>query len=362
VAHTVHRPSAHPYRPWLIALGVVIVGFAVIVLIKPPRSNSAPSEEPFVQPSDPPGPAPDGMVWIPGGPFWMGSDADPEGNAPLHQVAVTGFWMDRTEVTNAQFEKFVKATGYKTSAEKPPTAEELAQGDIPPEGRVPFSVCFKPFALEPGKSPFAYPDAPWWKFTPGADWRHPEGPGSSIADRMNHPVVHISWHDAVAYCQWAGKRLPTEAEWECAARGGLDRQEYCWGSAKQGANGKWYANSFQGQFPSQDTGADGYTGTAPVASYPANGYGLHDMAGNVWEWCSDWYSSDYYRHSPRNNPKGPDHGDPGRDTTLPSKVRRGGSFLCADDYCRRYLPAARDHNPPNDAACHCGFRCVKDAK
>jgi formylglycine-generating enzyme len=364
VTHTITRRPTHPFRPWLIATAVIAVGFGVLVLIKPSGSNSAhPSEEPFVQPGVPSRPAPEGMVWIPGGPFSMGSAEDPEGNAPLHQVAVTGFWMDKTEVTNAQFEAFVKATGYQTSAEKPPTEEEIAGRDIPPERRVPFSVCFKPVRLQEGVDPLNSPPI-WWDFVAGADWRHPEGPGSSITDRMNHPVVHISWHDAVAYANWAGKRLPTEAEWECAARGGLDRQEFCWGSARQGANGKWWANTFQGHFPDTNTAADGYAGTAPVASYAPNGYGLYDMAGNVWEWCSDWYSAGYYHASPRNNPQGPslEEADLGRDTNQKSKVRRGGSFLCADDYCRRYLPAARDHNPPNDAASHTGFRCVRDDK
>ena len=360
---TITRRPAHPYRPWVISLGVIVVGFAVLVAIKPPRSNSnSPAEEPFVQPSDAPGPAPEGMVWVPGGPFLMGSDDDPERIAPPHRVAVNGFWMDRTEVTNTQFEAFVKATGYKTSAEKPPTKEELSQGEALPGHNVPFSMCFKPIRLPDGADPHQYPPTEWWKFVAGADWRHPEGPGSSIADRMNNPVVHISWHDAVAYCQWAGKRLPTEAEWECAARGGLDRQEFCWGNVPQGANGKWWANTFQGRFPDRDTAADGYAASAPVGSYPANGYGLHDMAGNVWEWCNDWYSAHYYGVSPRNNPPGPDAGDWGRDTTLTSKVRRGGSFLCTDHYCRRYLPAARDHNPPNDATNHTGFRCVRDAR
>jgi formylglycine-generating enzyme required for sulfatase activity len=362
VSRTITHHPAHPYRPWLIALGCVVVGFAALVIIKPPGSNSStPTNEPFVQPSEANGPSPDGMVWIPGGPFSMGSAEDPEGNAPRHDVAVSGFWIDRTEVTNAEFEAFAKATGYKTSAEKPPTEEELAQGDVPPEKRVPFSTCFTPVRLPEGVHPLEHAPV-WWQFVAGADWRHPDGPSSSISGRMNHPVVHVSWHDAVAYSQWAGKRLPTEAEWECAARGGLDRQEYCWGSEKQGANGKWWANTFQGKFPSENTAADGFAGTAPVGSYPPNGYGLVDMAGNVWEWCSDWYGAQYYNFSPRNNPKGPETGDPGRDTNIPAKVRRGGSFLCADDYCRRYLPAARDYNPPNDAACHTGFRCVKDAR
>jgi formylglycine-generating enzyme required for sulfatase activity len=338
----------------------VVVGFAILVAIKPPGGSKT-KEEPFVQPSDPPGPAPEGMVWIAGGPFWMGNDQSPYNDAPVHQVAVSGFWMDKTEVTNAQFQEFVKATSYVTTAERPPTAEELSQGDVPPERRVPFSVCFKPIDLPDGVDPHNA-DPIWWEFVAGANWRHPEGPSSDITDRMNHPAVHISWHDAVAYCVWAGKRLPTEAEWEFAARGGLDRQEFCWGNTPQGTGGKWFANTFQGKFPGGDTGADGFKGTAPVASYPPNGYGLHDTAGNVWEWCSDWYSATYYQTSPRNNPKGPEIGDPGRDTNQPSKVRRGGSYLCADTYCRRYLPSERDHNPPNDAASHTGFRCVKDAK
>jgi len=357
MTHTVHR-QAHPYRPWIIALACVAVGFGAIVAIKPPKSKSA-TEEQFVEASESPGSAPEGMVWIPGGPFWMGSAEDPENNAPLHQVAVSGFWMDKTEVTNAQFEAFVKATGYVTTAERPPTKEELKQGDVPPEKRVPFSVCFKPVSL-PDDVSLLRVQPVWWQFVAGADWRHPEGPASDIKSRMNHPVVHISWHDAVEYAKWADKRLPTEAEWEFAARGGLDRKEFCWGSEPQGAGGKFRANTFQGKFPGHDSGEDGFVGTAPVASYAPNGYGLYDTAGNVWEWCSDWYSATYYWSSPKNNPKGPDTGDPGRDTDQPAKVRRGGSYLCADNYCRRYLPAARDHNPPNDAASHTGFRCVKD--
>lgn len=352
----------NPYRPWLVALGCIVVGFAILVAIKPPKKNK-PEEEPFVQSSDAPGPAPEGMVWIPGGPFWMGSDESPDGDAPMHQVAVSGFWMDKTEVTNSQFEVFVKATGYKTIAEREPTAEDFHGKDVPEELRKPFSICFQPVQGDvPLYGPWETGSPPWWTAVVGANWRHPEGPTSDIRNRMNHPVVHISWHDAVAYCEWAGKRLPSEAEWEFAARGGLEKQEFCWGGEKQGDGGKWRANTFQGEFPKFDSGDDGFTGPAPVATYPPNGYGLYDTAGNVWEWCADWYSATYYRSSPRNNPKGPETGVAGRDTNLPAKVRRGGSYLCADNYCRRYLPSARDNNPPNDAASHTGFRCVKDAK
>src|SRR5262245_5795293 len=352
-----HQRSGARYRPWLFCLGVVLGGLVTLILINPSRRDSRADE--FVGPSDPPGPAPEGMVWIPGGPFWMGSTENPEGNAPLHQVAVSGFWMDRTEVTNAQFEAFVTATGYKTVAELPPSAEEIAGREVPPDKLVPYSVCFHPTPLPEGADPNRMA-AIWWDRVDGANWRHPEGPGSDIKGRMNHPVVHISWKDAVAYCEWAGKRLPTEAEWEFAARGGLDRQEFCWGSEKQGASGKWWANTYQGRFPVNDTAADGYSSTSPVCSFPPNGYGLLDMSGNVWEWCADWYSSTYYVQSPRNNPKGPDSGAPRDATGLPSKVKRGGSFLCADNYCRRYLPGTRYHSTVNDGANHSGFRCVKD--
>jgi formylglycine-generating enzyme required for sulfatase activity len=358
MTRTIQR-SAHPYRPWLIAVGLVLVGFVIVILVKKsPQLGDSPLEEQFVQPSPRPGDGPAGMVWIPGGPFSMGSHDDPEGNAPLHKVAVSGFWMDRTEVTNAQFEAFVKATGYKTTAERPPTDEGVKKEDVLPGRNVPFSICFKPVELPKGVHP-REASPTWWQFVAGADWRHPEGPASSTKDRMNYPVVHISWHDAAAYCEWAGKRLPTEAEWECAARGRLEKAEYCWGDEPQGFEGVWRANTYQGQFPAKDTGEDGYTGTAPVGSYPPNGYGLSDMAGNVWEWCADWYSATYYTRSPKNNPRGPEEGVAGRDSPLPARVRRGGSYLCADEYCGRYRPASRDHSPPNDAASHTGFRCVK---
>jgi len=352
---------------FLAIVGVVLVGTALVFILDPLKTRSKPTaeakppaDEPFVEASAAPGPAPDGMVWVPGGRFWMGSEADSESNAPLHEVAVSGFWMDRTEVTNAQFAAFVRATGYKTVAEREPTAEDFGGVDLPPEKKKPFSIGFVPVPGDvPLFGPWATGGPPWWKAVYGADWRHPDGPGSSIAGRDTYPAVHISWYDAEAYAKWAGKRLPTEAEWEFAARGGLDRAEFCWGPEKQGAGGVWRANTFQGKFPGSDTGQDGFKGPAPVGTYPPNGYGLVDMSGNVWEWCADWYQRDYYRTGPRNNPAGPAVGDPGRDTPLPAKVRRGGSYLCADDYCRRYLPAARDHNPPNDGASHTGFRCVR---
>jgi len=298
--------------------------------------------------------APEGMIWVPAGKFWMGSNNGPADEQPQHQVTLDGFWMDKYEVTNGQFAKFVKATGYKTVAELPSDPKKYP--DAPKDRLVPFSGVFCGCESDL-KNPLD-----WWKFMPGADWRHPEGPKSTIDGKEDYPVVHIAWEDAAAYAKWAGKRLPTEAEWEYAARGGLDRKEYVWGDAKQGQDGKWYANTYQGKFPSKDTGADGYTGLAPVGKFPANGYGLHDMSGNAWEWCQDWYQPNYYSKSPEKNPKGPATGFEEFAGEGPNRVRRGGSFLCADEYCRRYLPSSRDKNPPDSAANHTGFRCVKDGK
>src|SRR5262245_36052889 len=204
MTHTVQR-RMHPYRPWLVAMACIAAGFAVLVAIKPTRSKPKANDEEFVQPSDAPGPAPEGMVWIPGGPFWMGSLDDPEENAPLHQIAVSGFWMDKTEVTNAQFEAFVQATGYKTVAEVPPSEADLDGQTVPAEKLVPFSICFVATRLPEGADPNNYPPT-WWQRRDGANWRQPEGPGSHIKDRLNHPVVHIAWKDAVAYAKWAGKR------------------------------------------------------------------------------------------------------------------------------------------------------------
>ncbi len=227
------------------------------------------------------------MVWIPGGTFWMGADDGAAADAkPVHEVTVNGFWMDRTEVTNRAFARFVKETGYITIAERVPDAKDFP--GAPPEKLVPGSIVFTPPA---GKVALDDPLV-WWRYVPGACWQHPDGPGSSIAGKDDYPVVHICWYDAVAYARWAGKRLPTEAEWECAARGGKARARYVWGNNLL-ADGRWPANIWEGRFPDSNTGDDGFIRTAPVASFPANGFGLYDVAGNVWEWCSDWYRPGY---------------------------------------------------------------------
>jgi formylglycine-generating enzyme required for sulfatase activity len=313
----------------------------------------------------PPGPAPEGMVWIPGGEFSMGS-ADPTreicgGNEtmddarPIHRVRVRGFWMDRTEVTNAEFARFVAATGHVTVAEKPPRAEDFPGAD--PALLVPGSIVFTP----PADAVALRDYRAWWRYVPGANWRHPEGPGSDLAGRENHPVVHVAHADALAYAQWAGKRLPTEAEWEFAARGGKSGEPYPWGRDLT-PEGRWRANIFQGRFPDKNTAADGFTRTAPVASFPPNAYGLHDMAGNVWEWCSDWYRPDAYAArtgAVAENPTGPrDSFDPAEPGAA-KRVQRGGSFLCTDQYCTRYWTGSRGKGEPDSAACHVGFRCVR---
>ena len=281
----------------------------------------------------------------------MGENGYPDAQ-PEHLVGVDGFWIDKYEVTNADFEKFVTATGYKTVAELPLDPKEFPT--VPPEDLKPGSIVFtKP----PGPVPLEQHLA-WWRYVPGANWRHPEGPDSTIEGREQHPVVHISWKDAMAYAEWAGKRLPTEAEWEIAARGGLDRQPYCWGKELQ-PTGAWESNIWQGQFPSENTSGDGYVATAPVGKFKPNGYGLFDMSGNVWEWCSDWYRPDYYTRSPAQNPAGPtDSFDP-QEPGIPKRVQRGGSFMCSDLYCRRYVPGARGKGEPSSAAGHIGFRCAK---
>ncbi len=315
-----------------------------------------------------PGDGPKGMRWIPGGVFMMGSD-DPMAWAeerPAHNAKVHGFWMDEHEVTNAEFAAFIAATNYVTDAEKAPTLEEI-MSQVPPGTPPP-----DPSLLVPGALVFEMPDHEvplndmrnWWSWKPGADWRHPEGPGSGIEGRENHPVVQVSWNDAQAYAKWAGKRLPTEAEWEFAARGGLAGKNFVWGDDAP-TEEKVYANTWQGKFPAVNSKKDGFERTAPVKSYSPNGYGLYDMAGNVWEWCEDWYDKTLYRNLPagsvQDNPQGPSKSNDPDQPYTPLRVQKGGSFLCHDSYCWRYRPSARQSSSPESGMSHVGFRCVKDA-
>jgi formylglycine-generating enzyme required for sulfatase activity len=346
-------------RPLFLVLATAAVALLLAALLVPQLVASKRTGDNSPAPP-PPGPAPDGMAWVPGGAFFMG-DADFPDATPVHRVEVDGFWMDKTEVTNAQFKKFVEATRYVTVAEKAPDWEEMKKQLPPGTPRPPDDV------LVPGSLVFTPPDHPvsldehyqWWQYVPGADWRHPDGPKSSIDGKDNHPVVHVCYDDAAAYAKWAGKRLPTEAEWEFAARGGLDRKPYAWGD-EQKPGGKWVANIWQGQFPRENTADDGFPRAAPVASFPPNAFGLYDLSGNVWEWCSDWYRPDTYAASPPRNPHGPaDSLDPNEPNT-PKRVQRGGSFLCSDVYCKGYRPGCRGKGDVTSGASHVGFRCVKD--
>jgi formylglycine-generating enzyme required for sulfatase activity len=309
-----------------------------------------------------PGPTPAGMVWVPGGTFVMGNDEGAPDESPAHEVTLDGFWMDAREVTNRQFAAFVEATGYVTTSEKAPELRSikpdspLAKVEILDEFNKPGSICavkgFKPEDFDPARGAYS-----WWEYVPGADWRHPEGPDSSIEDRMDHPVVHVSWLDAKAYCDWAGKRLPTEAEWEYAARGGRGGETYPWGQ-KRNPDGKWLHNIWQGDFPMENKGEDGFEKTAPVGSFPANAYGLFDMSGNVWEWCADYYRPDYYARSRRRNPTGPRSSFDPQEPGIVKRVQRGGSFMCSDSYCVGYRNAARMKGEEDTGAFHTGFRCV----
>ena len=327
----------------------------------------------------PPASAPAGMVLLPGGEFSMGSDADYAfpNERPAHRVTVAPFLLDIDPVTNADYAKFVEATGYITLAERPVDWEEMKKQVPPGTPKPPDEV------LAPGSLVFRATDGPvdlrdmslWWAWTHGASWRHPEGPGSTIAGRENHPVVQVAWEDAKAYAAWAGKRLPTEAEWEFAARGGLDGQRYAWGM-EENPGGQYKVNRWTGEFPYHNDGKDGFVGTSPVGSFPANGYGLHDMGGNVWNWCSDLYRADTFAERADDqkaccDPRGPETsagerpmaGDPSPPMVpgAERRVTKGGSFLCHPSYCESYRPSARRGTAPDTGSSHVGFRCALDA-
>lgn len=381
------RQSSLTSNTWILAVFVVVIAL-VLILVRTHRLKAgvvAPDSQGQMSESKPgaqakflptvinagpaPSSTPEGMVWIPGGEFSMGANDPPdmdevgmkatEDARPIHRVYVDGFFIDKTDVTNAEFAKFVKATGYVTIAERKPRAEDFP--GAPPENLVAGSVVFKA------------PDHPvpldnhmqWWTYVAGANWRHPYGPGSDIKGKDDYPVVHVAYPDAEAYAKWAGKRLPTEAEWEFAARGGLTGKPFIWGDAFR-PNGKWMANTHQGNFPNYDSGADGYAGIAPVAKFPPNPYGLYDMAGNVWQWTSDWYRPDYYQQlesagEVARNPHGPASSFDPAEPDQPKKVHRGGSFLCTDQYCSRYIVGTRGKGEVTTGTNHLGFRCVEDA-
>jgi formylglycine-generating enzyme len=304
---------------------------------------------------------PDGMIWIPGGTFRMGSDRHYPEEAPVHRVTVDGFWMDRYPVTNGQFREFVRATKHVTVAEIIPDPR-----DYP--GMLPHMIYAGSLMFSPPAHPVSLRDfSQWWTFAKGANWRHPYGPGSNIRGLDDHPVVHVAFSDALAYAKWAGKDLPTEAEWEFAARGGLEDAEFAWGDEFTPA-GRHMANTWQGEFPHQNANADGFERTSPVSAFPPNGYGLHDMIGNVWEWTADWYSPKHQADAPKaccipENPRGGrEDGSYDPRTTnvkIPQKVIKGGSHLCAPNYCRRYRPAARHAEPVDTSTSHLGFRCIR---
>jgi formylglycine-generating enzyme required for sulfatase activity len=368
-------------RPWLLAVAIVVVGAVAGFALRgrlSEKGSVTPKSEPGTGkflPTLPlaaaaPGSAPLGMVWIPGGEFSMGSTAESESLCdvsgvtkdalPVHRVYVDGFWMDQTELTNEEFARFVAATSYVTVAEKAPSAAEFP--DAPPENLVAGALVFTPTTAPVHLDNYLQ----WWRYQKGANWRHPEGPASDITGREKYPVVQLAYEDASAYAKWAGKRLPTEAEWEFAARGGLTGRLFAWGDEFH-ENGRAMANTYQGKFPMKDTGEDGFSGLAPVRSFAPNGYGLYDMAGNAWEWVSDWYRPDYYAELAvsgvvARNPRGPDTSfDPAEPGTM-KRGQRGGSFLCTDQYCTRYMVGTRGKGEISTGSDHVGVRLVKDAK
>jgi sulfatase modifying factor 1 len=370
-----NRPSVtarRGSRTIVAVLALAMVGGIAWWLYAPPRREprmtvQAAAFHPTVENTrSAPGAAPGGMVWIPGGEFSMGAAEAPGMNMvgmqattdsrPIHRVYVDGFWMDTTEVTNAQFTQFVSATGYVTVAERAPRAEDFP--GAPAENLVAGAVVFSP----PGHPVPLNDHFQWWSYVKHANWRHPEGPDSNLAGREQYPVVQVGYEDAVAFATWAGKRLPTEAEWEFAARGGLSGKLYPWGDEFT-PGGHVMANTFQGHFPDSDAGDDGYTGIGPVSRFAANGYGLYDVAGNVWEWTSDWYRPDYYAQlaaagSVARNPHGPDSPFDPSEPTEKTRVHRGGSFLCTDQYCSRYMVGTRGKGESSTGTNHLGFRLV----
>lgn len=311
--------------------------------------------------------APPGMAWIPAGEFVMGTDSTESmaNERPAHKVQVTSFWMDVHDVTNAEFRAFVAATHYVTTAEKAVDWNELKK-QVPEGTPKPAEELLKPGSLvftPPGKQVDLTDMSNWWTWTNGADWQHPQGPKSNIDHKDDYPVVQVSWDDAVAYAKWAGKRLPTEAEWEYAARGGAKiNTRYWWGNEFK-PGGKFMANTYTGEFPVKDTAEDGYAGTSPVKAFPANGYGLYDMAGNVWQWCSDFYADDAHTKTKEKgpvccDPTGPDKTFSAHNPLAVEHVTKGGSFLCNVNYCESYRPTARRGTPPDTGTGHIGFRCV----
>lgn len=357
---------------------------ALFILLLLGLTSAVAQEAILAAPIKPPGPAPKGMAWIPGGSYTRGNDLKFEGTRseypeekPVHEVTVNGFWMDETEVTNRQFMEFTKDANYKTQAERGWSAKDFPAA--PPDQLKGGALLFK----SPGREVELFRQGAewqWWQFVQGANWRHPHGPQSDLKDKMDHPVVCVTHEDALAYCKWAKKRLPTEAEWERAARGGLKHKLFMWGD-KPRPGDKWQANVFQGVFPHKNTAEDGFAGTAPVKTFPANPYGLYDMAGNVWEHCSDLYRPEYFQTyaklpEPKANPKGPSEpvSQPMVQEWLATKnfpdekpfhelawlwVTKGGSHLCHHTYCLRYRPAARHYSESLSPTNHTGFRCAR---
>ncbi len=318
-----------------------------------PETTDTTGKQATIKPQKNPGSK---MLWLHGGSFMMGSaDSLFPDAKPLHNVTVSGFWMDEHEVTNAQFDSFVKSTNYVTVAERPLNPKDYP--NIDPKDLMPGSAVFVPPAQ---KVSLADP-LQWWQYVPGANWKHPLGPQAAAAAVPNDPVVQVCYEDAAAYAKWAGERLPTEAEWEYAARGGSTKQTpFYWGTELK-PGGKFVANIYEGDFPVSNTKEDGFAGVAPVESFPPNAFGLYDMDGNVWEWCSDFYRPDYYGHSPGKNPQGPvDSFDP-EEPGLIKRVQRGGSFVCSDQYCIRYRAGSRGKGEVTSASNNLGFRCVKDS-